>query len=97
MGDIPVLGGLFKNESNLNRKNNLVIIVTPYIIQKNQDITYIRDKLTKLKALEERYLEESLSDLKVELKSKKWEQNRRYTSFTRKKKSLKIFLSNSDF
>ncbi|MFY9101025.1 hypothetical protein OZY48_08275 [Aliarcobacter cryaerophilus] len=70
LGDIPVLGGLFKNESNLNRKNNLVIIVTPYIIQKNQDITYIRDKLTKLKALEERYLEESLSDLKVELKSK---------------------------
>jgi general secretion pathway protein D len=70
LGDIPVLGELFKNESNLNRKNNLVIIVTPYIIQKNQDITYIRDKLTKLKALEERYLEESLSDLKVELKSK---------------------------
>ena len=28
LGDIPVLGELFKNESNLNRKNNLVIIVT---------------------------------------------------------------------
>ncbi|AXK48379.1 general secretion pathway protein GspD [Aliarcobacter trophiarum LMG 25534] len=70
LGDVPIFGRLFRNESNLNKKNNLVIIVTPYIIQKNQDITYIRDKLTKLKELEERYLEESLSDLNVELKTK---------------------------
>ncbi|MBL3519318.1 hypothetical protein H0A43_02445 [Arcobacter lanthieri] len=63
LGDIPVVGNLFKNETNINRKNNLVIIVTPYLVPKNKDLTYIRDKLTELKNLEDRYLEESLKYL----------------------------------
>lgn len=60
LGDIPILGGLFKNDSTLNKKNNLVIIVTPYMIPKSKDITYIREKLSKLAKLEDKYLEDSL-------------------------------------
>lgn len=32
LGDIPLFGELFKNDSKMNKKNNLVIIVTPYMI-----------------------------------------------------------------
>ena len=66
LGDIPVVGNIFKNESNINRKNNLVVIVTPYLVPKDKDLTYIRDKLTKLKNLEELYLEESLKEFQTE-------------------------------
>ncbi|MDY0193147.1 MAG: secretin N-terminal domain-containing protein [Aliarcobacter butzleri] len=49
LGDIPLFGGLFKNDSKMNKKNNLVIIVTPYMIPKSKDITYIREQLSELK------------------------------------------------
>ncbi|MBP6712377.1 MAG: hypothetical protein KA157_00485 [Aliarcobacter sp.] len=64
LGDIPGLGLLFTNESNINKKNNLVIIVTPYLIPESKDITYVRNQLTELKNLEDKYLEDSLIRLK---------------------------------
>lgn len=51
LGDIPLLGELFKNKYQINDKVNLVIIVTPYIIPKEKDITFIRDQLARLEIL----------------------------------------------
>ena len=54
------------------KKNNLVIIVTPYVIPKTKDITFVRNKLAELKNLEDKYLEDSLVKLKEKsLKNKK--------------------------
>ncbi len=64
LGDIPLFGELFKNDISNNKKNNLVVIVTPYMIPKTKDITFIRNKLSQLKSLEDKYLEESLIKLK---------------------------------
>jgi general secretion pathway protein D len=64
LGDIPLFGELFKNEVTNSKKNNLVIIVTPYIVPKTKDITYVRDNLATLKNLEDKYLENSLLKLK---------------------------------
>ena len=64
LGDIPLFGELFKNDIYNNKKNNLVVIVTPYMIPKTKDITFIRNKLSQLKSLEDKYLEESLIKLK---------------------------------
>ena len=55
LGDIPLLGNLFKNDYEYNDKINLVVIVTPYIVPKSEDLTYIRNKLLDLKALEDNY------------------------------------------
>lgn len=66
LGDVPLFGELFKNSVENSRKNNLVIIVTPYLIPKTKDITYIRNKLSELKNLEDRYLENSLLKLRNE-------------------------------
>ena len=64
LGDIPLFGELFKNDISNNKKNNLVVIITPYLIPKTKDITFIRNKLSQLKSLEDKYLEESLIKLK---------------------------------
>ena len=33
MGDLPILGALFRSESFLRNESELVIIVTPYVVQ----------------------------------------------------------------
>ena len=64
LGDVPVVGNLFKNDTNLSRKNNLVVIVTPYMIPKSKDITFVRNELSLLKNLEDKYLKDSLIRIK---------------------------------
>lgn len=71
-GDIPLLGALFRNKSELNDKINLVIIITPYIIPKSEDLTYIRNQLSELKLLEDKYIKETILRLeKLKLRVKK--------------------------
>ncbi|MBL7130015.1 MAG: hypothetical protein ISS45_01190 [Candidatus Omnitrophica bacterium] len=43
LGNIPVLGGFFKNVSDLYEKKELVILLTPHIISGGEDITYIEE------------------------------------------------------
>jgi general secretion pathway protein D len=64
LGDIPFVGNLFKNDDKVVRKRSLVIIVTPYIIPKSKDLTFVRNQLAQLKLLEDKYLRDSLIRLK---------------------------------
>ena len=77
LGDIPVFGQLFKNDSTSNKKNNLVVIVTPYMIPKSKDITYVRNQLSELKNMEDKYLDESLIRLKEATIKKKADAKKR--------------------
>jgi general secretion pathway protein D len=71
-GDIPLLGALFRNNKEVEDKINLVIIITPYIIPKSKDLTYVRNQLAQLKLLEDRYTKETVVRLlKAKLKAKK--------------------------
>ncbi len=56
LGDIPILGNLFKNKANNRDKINLVIILTPYIIEKSGDLNTLRAQLTELDAIQDRYI-----------------------------------------
>jgi general secretion pathway protein D len=42
---LPVIGNLFKHKNSSSKQSNLVIVITPYIIPKNKDITFIREEL----------------------------------------------------
>ncbi len=42
MGDIPILGALFRSTSNIKKKTNLLIFLTPKIIKDAETI----DKIT---------------------------------------------------
>ena len=73
LGDIPLIGELFKNRVNNVKKNNLVVIITPYLIPQTKDITFVRNQLSELKNLEDRFLEKSLIRLKKEALKRKLE------------------------
>jgi general secretion pathway protein D len=64
LGDLPLLGSLFRNNKEVNDKINLVIIVTPYIVPKAKDLTYIRTQLAKLKQIEDKYTNDIIKKLK---------------------------------
>ena len=47
LGDVPVLGILFKNTKRLKTKQNLVLMLTPYIIESQADLQKIVDRKRK--------------------------------------------------
>lgn len=54
LGDIPLLGWLFKSKSSSAERNNLFIFITPHIIQKPEDATDIhQDKKDYMDTLRE--------------------------------------------
>lgn len=63
LGDIPYFGALFRNSYEINDKINLVVVVTPYIIPKSKDLTFIMRQLTKLKMIEAKYTNQLFKDL----------------------------------
>lgn len=56
LGDIPFLGNLFKDKATTHDRINLVIMLTPYIIEKSGDLSTLRAQLSELDALQERYV-----------------------------------------
>ncbi|MBA3539642.1 MAG: type II secretion system secretin GspD, partial [Deltaproteobacteria bacterium] len=44
LGDIPLLGHLFKSSQKTKKKTNLLILLTPYIIKDQQDLEAIRER-----------------------------------------------------
>jgi general secretion pathway protein D len=44
LGDIPVLGHLFKYTTRSRKRSNLVILMTPYIIKDQLDLAMIQER-----------------------------------------------------
>lgn len=44
LGDIPVLGALFRKRTNTREKRNLVLILTPYIIRSQDDLRTVFER-----------------------------------------------------
>jgi general secretion pathway protein D len=47
LGDIPILGYLFKYSTKQKKKTNLLILLTPYIIKDQLDLESIRERKTR--------------------------------------------------
>lgn len=84
LGDIPLVGKLFSHDKTDIRKRSLVIIVTPYIIPKSKDLTFVRNQLSELKMLEDRFLKKSL----IRLKQKKLEKIEEEKKFKKQMKQI---------
>lgn len=91
--DVPLIGELFKNRLKDQKSKNLVVIITPYIIPKNKDLTYVRNELSKLKVLENKFLEEVLITLRKKKNSNKLTTNNNTESLNlqKHKKRLKEY------
>jgi len=44
LGDIPVLGALFRKRTNTTEKRNLILVMTPYIIRSQQDLRTVFER-----------------------------------------------------
>jgi len=55
LGDIPILGELFKHTSDVEREQNVVIYLTPYIVRKSDDLQKLKSMLTELEEVQGRY------------------------------------------
>jgi general secretion pathway protein D len=49
LGDVPVLGELFKSKKNGSRKTKRVIFITPYVLTEQQDPEQIIDKKKEMR------------------------------------------------
>jgi general secretion pathway protein D len=55
---IPFLGRLFQNNQEGVNRTSLVVIVTPYIVERSEDLPQLRERLSRLEAIRQRYVEE---------------------------------------
>jgi len=55
LGDIPVIGTLFRSKGNVVRKINVVIYLTPFIVKKSGDLKKLRKVLAELEDIQTRY------------------------------------------
>jgi len=55
LGDIPILGELFKHTSDVEREQNVVIYLTPYIVRKSDDLQKLKSMLAELEEVQGRY------------------------------------------
>ena len=58
LGDIPILGALFRHKEINEDKTTLVIVLTPYIVKKSVDLDKLRLTLAKLNELERKFAED---------------------------------------
>jgi general secretion pathway protein D len=58
LGDIPILGALFRHKEVNEDKTTLVIVLTPYIVKKSVDLDKLRLTLAKLNEFERKFAED---------------------------------------
>ncbi len=55
LGDIPIIGRLFRSEGESDTEVNVVIYLTPYIVRKSDDLLKLRAALSELEDIQMRY------------------------------------------
>ena len=55
LGDIPVLGRLFRSDADVESQVNVVIYLTPYIVRKSGDLQRLRTALVELEEIQTKY------------------------------------------
>jgi len=55
LGDIPILGALFRTDGKNENKVNVVIYITPYIVRRSSDLVKLKEALSKLNGIQARY------------------------------------------
>jgi general secretion pathway protein D len=80
LGDIPIIGRLFTSTGVSKSKVNVVIYLTPYIINKSSDLTHIRKYLAELDSVQHQFNKIVLN--KLEKKRLGIGEERRHVTFS---------------
>jgi len=70
LGDIPLLGYLFKSNENETQEDNLIVVLTPYIITKSEKLSKIQHALGELGTLQKAYDDKIFKSLEDKIKDK---------------------------
>ena len=70
LGDIPIIGELFRSTSDSDSSVNVVIYITPYIVRKSGDLQKLRKMLSELDTLQIKYNSLVYKGLEKRLKNK---------------------------
>jgi len=65
LGDIPILGALFRNKQENNDKTTIMIVLTPYIVNNTAELGKLRETLVKLNELEHKFVKKILKKKKI--------------------------------
>ncbi len=55
LGDLPIIGSLFRSNGKNHSKINVVIYLTPYIVRKSSDLVKLKNFLAKLNGVQKQY------------------------------------------
>lgn len=58
LGDIPLLGWFFTHHDTKDQQDNLIVILTPYIIDKSEELSKLQHQLGELSRLQTQYNKE---------------------------------------
>ena len=58
LGDIPLLGQAFRHTEDSGDKINLLIVLTPYIVNKSGQLSSLREALAKLNTIEKKFVKD---------------------------------------
>lgn len=58
LGDIPLLGQAFRHTEDSGDKINLLIVLTPYIVNKSGQLSSLREALAKLNIIEKKFVKD---------------------------------------
>jgi len=95
LGDIPVLGTLFRSKGDVVRKINVVVYLTPYIVRKSGDLKRLRRNLTELEEVQSQYSAYIRKALESK-KKHKWYQSTPSSSKTHHPAGSRIYPSKAD-
>ena len=69
LGDIPYLGALFRSTSTDDQETNLVVVLTPYVIDKSENLSELQKQLGYVAKLQKEYNIEVFKNLEEKDKS----------------------------
>ncbi|CUV66102.1 Type II secretion system protein D (fragment) [Sulfurovum sp. enrichment culture clone C5] len=55
LGDIPILGELFKSRGTADSNVNVIVYLTPYVVKNNNDMKRLKSALSELEDIQTRY------------------------------------------
>jgi len=71
LGYIPIIGEyLFSSTSKTEEKDNLVVILTPYVVDKSEDLSKLQKDLGVLAKIQEEYSKDAIAQLKEKSQEK---------------------------
>ena len=71
LGDIPLLGALFRHKEVSKDRTTLAVVLTPYIVKRSSNLDILREKLVKLNELEKGFVAKIIKEKKLKKSDKK--------------------------